>query len=670
MDEISFLTRQDGSGVEVQAGGAAPDERGVLGTHRLALPDFEKANYFAAYQKYELTYAGYDIWPETCNQIQPLAITDFDDLTPYGMFLLLKLANDHYLALLPLAGPQTLAWFVGGDGDLLLNVGHLGHGRVEDDIPLLAWAYGDDPYVACHRVWGEAIAHPSIGQSTRWREEKTYPEVFRYLGWCSWTEYENRITDEILADAAQRIAANDIPIRSMLVDDGHLHHDERQLLSFEPNEKFPDGWARLMSSRRPDGLRWIGLWLNFNGYWNGISPDNQLGAVNEHLERLDYQPMPWVAERDAAVTETLTPRNGIDHAFAFYDAMFGAARRQGFDFVKVDNQARALHIRRGTEQPVAGASNAAQAMEAAARLHMDGLINCMAMNSVCIFNTRIGGVTRCSEDYHQGDLPRVRRHVYNSFGNIPWIGQTVWGDHDMYHSCEPYGRMMAASKALAGGPVFLSDAASDFVPARIMPLCYEDGEVLRPLAPGAPLPKSLFIDPYAEPEPFRVIAPLSHGAAAMAVYNLTEPEAPVSGEIRAEDYAHAGAMMQPTPQTWDAPAEGLIAYDWYGRQAHKLDEPHPFTLDGFSDLLFLLIPIRHGWGVIGRDDKFLSPVALDVCHVAPDRVVLRVKEGGPVRIWRASGRPSCTGCEFELVGNGLWRAEMPAGEHEVLLERE
>jgi len=670
MDEIKFLKRQDLSGIEVLPGGLEPNAGGILCRQRLLLPHFERGNYFAASQKYELIYGGYDIWPETCNQIQPLAITDFDELTPYGMFLLLELADDRYLALLPLAGRQTVAWFTGEEGALILNAGHLGSGRVEEDIPLLAWAYGDDPYTACHRVWGEALSHPLIGWSTRWREEKVYPEVFKYLGWCSWAEYENSITDEILADAVRHIEGSEIPIRALLVDDGHLHHHERQLLSFEANEKFADGWTRLMGSRRPDGLRWIGLWLNFNGYWNGVAPDNQLGAVNEHLERLAYRPMPWVAERDAAVTQTLAPRNGFEHTFPFYDAMIGAARRHGFDFIKVDNQARALHIRRGSEQPVTGAASAAQAMEAAASLHMNGLINCMAMNSVCIFNTRIGNVTRCSEDYHPGDLPRVRRHVYNSFGNIPWIGQTVWGDHDMFHSNEPYGRMMAASKALAGGPVYVSDAASDFEPAHIMPLCYADGEVLRPLAPGAPLPESLFVDPYAEPAPFRVIAPLSDGAAAMAVYNLTEPEVAVRGEICAKDYTHAGCMMQPTPQAWDAPAGGLIAYDWYGRRAYTLDSPHPFALDGFSDLLFLLIPIRHGWGVIGRDDKFLAPEAVDVCHVTPASVLVRMKEAGPLSIWRADGRPVCAACDFESMGDGLWRASVPDGVREVLIEVE
>ena len=96
--------------------------------------------------------------------------------------------------------------------------------------------------------------------------------------------------------------------------------------------------------------------------------------------------------------------------------------------------------------------------------------------------------------------------------------------------------------------------------------------------------------------------------------------------------------------------------------------PLPFTLEDFSDLLFLLIPIRHGWGIIGRDDKFLSPVAVDVCEVMPDRAVLRMKESGPVSVWRADGRPTCATGEFEPIGDGLWHANLAAGAHEVHTE--
>ncbi len=180
----------------------------------------------------------------------------------------------------------------------------------------------------------------------------------------------------------------------------------------------------------------MGLWLNFNGYWRGVHPENALGALNEHL-------LP-------NKTGSLLPRADFLSSVAFYDALIGAARTAGFDFVKVDNQANNLGMYRGLDHPVRCAVHNQQALEAACARHMDGLINCMAHGPASLFNTRISSVTRCSEDYLVGDAGRARRHLHNSYANIPWLGQTVWGDHDMFHSNDPAsGRMMAVSKALS-----------------------------------------------------------------------------------------------------------------------------------------------------------------------------------------------------------------------------
>jgi len=562
------------------------------------------------------------------------------------------------------AAPKSLSWFRSEGDQLVLNLGTLGTGVVEGDLPLLAWARASDPYTACHQAWGVAIRHELIGASTRFREEKQYPRIFRYLGWCSWEEFKSSIDQDILVEVAQSIERSGLPIRYMLIDDGHVDHEARQLKSFEPDRsKFPGGWRKLLSMRKPHQITWMGLWLNMNGHWRGVHLQNALGGLNEHLRSVTWPRLGPLMKATA-----LVPKQGMLHSFAFFDAMIGAARKAGFDFVKVDNQARSLWAYRGTQQPVVCATENSQALEAACARHMDGLINCMAHNSVCIFNTRISVVTRCSEDYRLDDLARARRHLHNSYGNIPWLGQTVWGDHDMFHSNDPVcGRVMAVSKALSGGPVYLSDDPSSFAPEHIWPLCYGDGELLRPLAPAAPLPESLFLNPYEEREAFRVIAPLPNKSAAVAAYNLTEPEAPVHGVVSAKDYAHAGAMIQPKTGMWAPPEEGLLLYDWYPEEAMPLQEEYQFTLEGFGDRLFLLCPIRSGWSVIGRADKFLSPAAVEVLEYSPNELLLRMKESGPLTIWHREARLSSEMCEFKHIGSGLWRADMPEGRRGVLV---
>ncbi len=630
-----------------------PDERGLLRQYSLRLPDWDRAVYFAPYQRYDHAKPNAEVWVEGANRCQPLVVEDLTDVREGGLFLVLQLAGDAYLALLPMAGQQAFAWLSSDLGVLTLNLGTLGTEAVTEEMAVLAWARANDPYRACYEVWEIALSH--LGWPSRMRSEKPYPEIFRYLGWCSWEEYRREISTDLLLDALEALEASDLPVRYMLIDDGHLDHHERQLVSFSPNEKFPEGWGPLMARRTPDAIRWIGLWLNFNGYWDGINPLNNLGKLNAHMEP------------DAA-NARLLPALGFLHSVAFYDAMIGAARTAGFDFVKVDNQAGNLWKNRGMAQPVAAARENAQALEMACARHMDGLINCMAHNGVCAFNTRISAVSRCSEDYRLGDLGRARRHLYNSYGNLAWLGPTVWGDHDMFHSNDPVsGRMMAVSKAVSGGPVYLSDAPDAFRTEDVRPLCLSDGLLLRPLAPAAPLPDSLFTDPYAAGQPFRTIAPLANGAAALAAYNLTEPETTVTVTVAPEDYTHAGQMQQP-PRRWQVPEAGLLLYDWYARTAVPLDEPWALTLEGFADRLLLLCPIQDGWAMIGRPDLFLSPAAVEVLAVEPERLLLRMYETGPLAIWRHEGRIASDAGAFEPQGDGLWVADMVVGERDRVVE--
>ena len=199
-----------------------------------------------------------------------------------------------------------------------------------------------------------------------------------------------------------------------------------------------------------------------------------------------------------------------------------------------------------------------------------------AHGGLYVFNTRYSAVTRCSMDYGEGNADKAKNHLNQSFCNMLWLGQTVWGDHDMFHSSDPYsGRIMAVSKALSGGPIYLSDNPTNFVGNFIRPLCYEDGRLLRPLAPAVPLPDSIFIDPFHQPVPFGVVAPLSGNCAAIAVYNLmaTDAVTKVSAFVSADDYAAASGMIQPAIPPWKILPEGLIAYDWFAQSAVKLDGP-------------------------------------------------------------------------------------------------
>lgn len=156
---------------------------------------------------------------------------------------------------------------------------------------------------------------------------------------------------------------------------------------------------------------------------------------------------------------------------------------------------------------------------------------------------------------------------------VRWLGQTLWPDHDMFHSSDKdVDSTMAVTKSMGGGPIYLPDAPAHFDKKIILPLCYRDGLLLRPLAPGVPVPDSIFGDAlYDKNSAYKVIAPLNNRSCAIVVYNLNlNSKATVSGVIASDDYTYGSSMLQPYPGLWEVPAEGLVVYDWQERKCEKL----------------------------------------------------------------------------------------------------
>jgi Raffinose synthase or seed inhibition protein Sip1. len=651
------------------------DAAALLVSIPVVVPTWIRCSYYAPFQRHAIN-PDLDLWPEGYNQCHPLPVRSLHDLKRGGLFTVFQLEDGDYLALLPLVGHRSAAWLRGDGEGLRLDAGTFGSDPVfRDELPLLAAVRDSDLYRACSRVWAAALAHPALAGVGRLRHEKTYPEVFDYLGWCSFEEFKLAIDEQIIVDAIRRLAASDIPVRWVLVDDGHIDDgtrasastletqegavgqvsgalEARRLHAATPHpEKFPRGWKPVTEAVVGTRIRWLGLWLNFNGYWGGVSANHALGAeLDSHLVRVTAD-MKLPGERTA-------------DGEAFFDALTRPAREAGFDFLKVDNQAGNLRKYAGrVPNAVRAAAACKQGLDTAVRRHFDGIIGCMAHNNLCAFHQPTAQVMRCSEDYKKEDAWRARHHLHNSFGNMLWLGQTVWGDHDMFHSSDRVaGPLMARSKAISGGPIYLSDAPDRFVPELIRPLCFSDGRILRPLAPAVPLPESVFTDPYEDDNAYRVIAPLPHGCAAAAAYNLTHPAKPVHGAWTADDHRHAAALLSDSEAAvWSRPAEALLRYDCLtGRAELQRAEAAPFSLQPLTDAFVIFSPVQDGWALIGDPQKYLPPSAVAVFDIVGDRVRIASHEACDVLVWRASGVVHAS-IHVSPVGGGLWRAALPGG---------
>ena len=658
--DLAALSDSGRKGLAAFTGRPDGSDWGVLRTVELRLGEFVEGVLYA--------HASPGGWPNMMNRGYPYCFRDEPEqiarLHDGGLFLLLHAKDGSFLAVAALAGAETQSWFhTDARGRVLLSVGTFGTAAVAGDVPLLAWARSENVYTACRQAYAAAVGSGPPDARTPFREGKGYPECLRYLGWCSWEHFHGSIREDSLLEAIDAIEASRLPVRYVLIDDGHTATKRGAMCSFQPNPaKFPRGWAPLLNRRRKDGIRWMGLWHDFKGYGNGISPENDFGEeLNRHFEPLS--------------PTSLTVRNDPNSSLAFYRAFMGSVKKDGFDFVKTDFQSAQLRRLAGkVDNAVRRCGSNSRAFETA--LHELGLplINCNWHNPVNFLNCRYSSVGRCSIDYSKRSVVSAKKHLHQSYANILWLGQLAWGDHDMFHSShEGVGRIMAVSKAVSGGPVYLSDPPAEFVARHIEPLCYADGRLLRPLAPAAPLPESIFADPVAGTAPYRVIAPLAGRAAAVVVYNLSGDKTAtrLAASVSADDYRHAGGMTQPYEGQWAAPPEGLVAYDWLAGTARKLTGPYAFELEGFADRLVLLVPIAHGWAVVGRCDKYLSPAAVEVLAASADELKLRMVEPGPLGVWSARGAPTADGLTFKDAGNGLYRADLPIapGPRTVTIKR-
>lgn len=180
-------------------------------------------------------------------------------------------------------------------------------------------------------------------------------------------------------------------------------------------------------------------------------------------------------------TNRLLPGKSAEKIETFYEYYIRTMKQNGFDFLKIDNQAFTLPLYMGGTQAVSQAKACNLALERQTHRQQIQLMNCMAQNVVNTDHTVYSAVTRVSIDYKKYDENMAKSHLFQSYTNTLLLGQTVWPDHDMFHSSDSIcGSLMARSKAISGGPVYLSDSPVDFVRENILPLIDERGKI--PLA--------------------------------------------------------------------------------------------------------------------------------------------------------------------------------------------
>ncbi|QQL45863.1 Sip1-related alpha-galactosidase [Sulfuriroseicoccus oceanibius] len=650
----------DGAGVlEAQVVSAKPDGRGLIERDVLLLPDYEAGIFYAPYTDGRAAIG---------NRFLGVAFTDMDHLAQrraelktgraiadadLGSFLCLKLEDRRYLALLALAGEGAFSSFTFRDQSLWVDAGTFGTAEYSGWLPKLAYAHGSTPHEASLAVWKAALASQSVNHSARMRGEKRFPEPFRYPGYCTWEHLRRDLSDGRLAGTMKKMADHPVAFRWLLVDDGYEHHRDEGLLGFAPDpEKFPHGFAPLQKLKEETGIRWLGAWWYMGGYFAGVSPSHGIAEYHGILEE----------GRDAV--GGLVPRMNQEAADEFYGARALAMARDGIDFIKVDFQTKYFRDHLGGANPVQAFSYYHRGLEKAFEENFSALINCIAQHHLHVMKHRMSSTIRFSMDFNKHDEEHNALITVQSLRNSLYLGHVHWGDYDMFLTSNRSGRLMAEIRAIAGSPLYVSEAIDAVKADVLLPAVWSDGEVLRPLAPATLTPDGFF--GCLDRMPLRAVAPLPGEVATFWLANVWRDD-PMQVELSPADYGFGGMMMQPYEGLWQQPEEGLVAYEWKTGKAWKMQGEYKVSLARWESSIVHLVPVRHGWAVLGRPDKYLAPAACRVVEQSTERLKLEVREGGPLLIWSERGVPKLEGRAMREVSEHLYRADLESGGSDVVV---
>lgn len=447
------------------------------------------------------------------------------------------------------------------------GVGALRAGRATEG---LVYATGEDPYETLERA---------ASQVGTLRRNKPYPEALRSLGWCSWNAFYDKVDRDKVLQAARSIRQAGIPARFILIDDGWMTVQGRKLAGLDAaSGKFPGGLASLVPELERLGFPYVGVWHTLQGYWDGTVPGLTPGlAVG--LEGLIFP--------DPRGTE-------------FYADWAAHLRQAGIDFVKVDNQAGESRF---TDMPeaCAGAQRFLQAAWG------NNILNCMEMSVENVYHYTISNVARSSDDYLPGEAGA--RHVFHNAYNALWLSQFATPDYDMFESGLPDGAYHALARALSGGPIYFTDRPGKADAELLHRLCYANGRLLQPDAPGRVAKELLFVDPTASPVALELEAPVSRaGYQAQMVGCFNVNTVPVKGSVG---------------------AQGSVCYldgrAGLGRQEVSLPP-------GGSSVAYV-VPVERGVAVLGVLDKYLAPATVMRAAWTGDLLTVELYEGGKFAAW-------------------------------------
>lgn len=464
------------------------------------------------------------------------------------------------------------------------------------------WAEGDNPYELLEKC--SQVGLKLLGTGYRTRKERRYPEMFEYLGWCSWDAFEIRVDEESLLAKCQEFKDKGIPVKWAIIDDmwaevhdfyGVEYKDRPEMFRLMHSSKlhsfkadpirFPNGLKHCIDKMNEYGIK-VGMWHPTTGYWMGIDPEGEIFR--------DYKDCLIQTKNGSYVH---SPQQ--DKAYQFYSAFHDYLRKCGAEFIKIDNQSMSRRFFKKIAPVGQVARQFHDAMEASVGQHFDNqMINCMGMANEDMWNRSVSPISRCSDDFQPENREWFTKHILQCSYNCLVQGQFYYCDWDMWWTDDGQAEKNSILRAISGGPIYVSDTLDRSRAEVLKLLIFEDGRILRCDNPAMPTKDCLTQNPVKSGKIFK-LQNTCNSCGVMAVFNLDEEEKAVSGSISPKDIV-------------GLEGEEFAVYEHFAKEMKimKANECFELQLENGNDYkLYAIVPLKAGYGMIGRTDKFISPAS-------------------------------------------------------------
>ncbi|KAI4336198.1 hypothetical protein L6164_014753 [Bauhinia variegata] len=521
---------------------------------------------------------------------------------------------------------------------------------------------GDDPYTLVKEAMKVIRFH--LG-TFKLLEEKTPPGIVDKFGWCTWDAFYLKLHPKGVWEGVKGLVEGGCPPGMVLIDDGwqSICHDDDpitdqecmnrtyageqmpcRLIKFEENYKFREynscrvpsdtGMGAFVRDLKEEykSIEYVYVWHALCGYWGGIRPGVP-GMPEAKVIAPKLSNGLQMTMEDLAVDKIVNNGVGLvppQLAHKLYEGLHSHLESAGIDGVKVD----VIHLLEMLAEEYGGRVDLAKAYYKATtnsvRKHFkgNGVIASMEhCNDFFLLGTEAITLGRVGDDFWctdpsgdpNGTYWLQGCHMVHCAYNSLWMGNFINPDWDMFQSTHPSAEFHAASRAISGGPIYVSDSVGNYNFKLLKSLVLPDGSILRCQHYALPTRDCLFEDPLHDGKTMLKIWNLNKCTGVLGLFNCQGGGwCPVTRQNKsASEFSHTvSCFASPKDIEWShgkrpISIKGVDVFAVYRPRDDKLKllkwrDELEISLEPFSFELLTVSPVT----VLSKKSIQIAPIGL------------------------------------------------------------